>query len=60
LLEQYLQQSRDADLRRQTAIAEQAELEAKRYSERLGAKLLDDPVDRRPQIEIAQTQPSPP
>jgi len=60
LLEQYLQQSRDADLRRQTAIAKQAELEAKRYSERLGAKLLDDPVDRRPQIEIAQTQPSPP
>jgi hypothetical protein len=60
LLEPYLQQSRDADLRRQTAVAEQAELEAKRYAERLGAKLLDDPVDRRPQIEIAQSQPSPP
>jgi len=60
LLEPYLKDSRNADLRRQTALAEQAELEGKRYAERLGNKLFDDPVDRRPQIEIAQSQPSPP
>jgi hypothetical protein len=60
LLEPYLSESRAIDLRRQTALAEQAELEAKRFAERIGSKLLDDPVDRRARLEIEQSPAAPP
>ncbi len=60
LLEPYLRDSRAADLRRQGALADQVEYEVKRYAARIDSKLLDDPVDRSPRVELSQTQPPAP
>lgn len=60
LLEPYLLQSRENDLRRQSALASQAEFEAKRFDARLGKDMFEDPIDRRPKLEIEQSPMTPP